>query len=126
MMVTYTLQSYDKGVMSAATQFGFNDDLHLSTVTGHDAEGRPVTDNKRYANASMIFYIGYLVGTYPLMFLAQRLSLSLVVSAATLLWGAVLMSTAACASYAGIMAARFCLGLLESAVAPVFTVLVTF
>ncbi|OAA75125.1 Major facilitator superfamily domain, general substrate transporter [Akanthomyces lecanii RCEF 1005] len=126
MMVTYTLQSYDKGVMSAATQFGFNDDLHLTTVTGHDAAGHPITNNKKYANASMIFYIGYLVGTYPMMFLAQRFSISSVISAATLLWGAVLMSTAGCASYAGIMANRFFLGLLESAVAPAFTVLVTF
>ena len=125
-MVTYTLQSYDKGVMSAATQFGFNDDLDLTVVTGHDAAGHPITDNKRYANASMIFYIGYLVGTYPMMFLAQRFSISRVISTATLLWGAVLMTTAACTNYSGIMANRFFLGFLESAVAPAFTVLVTF
>lgn len=126
MMVTYTLQSYDKGVMSAATQFGFNEDLHLTTVVGHDTSGQPITNNKRYANASMMFYIGYLVGTYPMMFLAQRFSISSVISAATFLWGAVLMSTAGCYNYSGIMANRFFLGFLESAVAPAFTVLVTF
>ncbi|KAJ6789456.1 hypothetical protein PWT90_00257 [Aphanocladium album] len=126
MMITYTLQSYDKGVMSAATQFGFNDDLHLTKVIGHDTAGRPITDNKRYANASMMFYIGYLVGTYPMMFLSQRFSISNVISGATCLWGAVLMSTAGCYNYSGIMVNRFFLGFLESAVAPAFTVLVTF
>ena len=34
MMVTYTLQSYDKGIMSAATQFGFNTDLGLTKTIG--------------------------------------------------------------------------------------------
>lgn len=126
MMVTYTLQSYDKGVMSAATQFGFNDDLGLTTVIGHNAAGAPITNNQKYANASMMFYIGYLVGTYPMMFLAQHFSISSVISAATFLWGAVLMSTAGCSNYAGIMVNRFFLGFLESAVAPAFTVLVTF
>lgn len=74
----------------------------------------------------MMFYIGYLVGTYPMMFLCQRYSTSKVVSVATFLWGAVLMSTAGCFNYAGIMINRLFLGFLESAVAPSFTVLVTF
>ncbi|KAJ2968387.1 hypothetical protein NQ176_g9204 [Zarea fungicola] len=126
MMVTYTLQSYDKGIMSAATQFGFNNDLHLTTIIGHNAAGKAITNDKKYANASMMFYIGYLVGTYPMMFLAQRFSISRVISGATFLWGAVLMSTAGCHNYSGIMVNRFFLGFLESAVAPAFTVLVTF
>lgn len=126
MMVTYTLQSYDKGVMSAATQFNFNADLKLTTIVGHEPNGTPITNNQKYANASMIFYIGYLVGTYPMMFLSQHYSTSRVVSCATFLWGVVLMSTAGCFNYAGIMLNRFFLGFLESAVAPSFTVLVTF
>ena len=125
-MVTYTLQSYDKGVMSAATQFNFNTDLGLTTIIGHEPNGTPITNNQKYANASMIFYIGYLVGTYPMMFLSQRYSTSRVISIATFLWGAVLMSTAGCYNYAGIMLNRFFLGFLESTVAPAFTVLVTF
>ena len=63
MMVTYTLQSYDKGIMSAATQFGFNTDLGLTTIIGHTATGTAITNNQKYSNASMIFYIGYLCGT---------------------------------------------------------------
>jgi hypothetical protein len=66
MMVTYTLQSYDKGIMSAATQFGFNTDLGLTVLSlGTRKAGVAITDNQKYSNASMIFYIGYLCGTYP-------------------------------------------------------------
>lgn len=126
MMVTYTLQSYDKGILSAATQFNLNTDLGLTTVVGHESNGTPITNNQRYSNASMIFYIGYLVGTYPMVYLAQHYPTSRVISLATMLWGTVVMSTAGCSNYAGIMVNRFVLGLLESAVAPTFTVLVTF
>ena len=126
MMVTYTLQSYDKGIMSAATQFGFNTDLGLTTIIGHEKNGTAITNNKKYSNASMIFYIGYLCGTYPMMYLSQRFSTSRVLSLATFFWGAVVLSTAGCNDYAGIMVNRFFLGFLESAVAPAFTVLVTF
>lgn len=72
MMVTYTLQSYDKGIMSAATQFGFNTDLGLTTVIGHTASGAAITNNQKYSTASYMFYIGYLVGTYPMMYLSQH------------------------------------------------------
>lgn len=72
MMVTYTLQSYDKGIMSAATQFGFETDLGLQTIIGHTASGEAITDNQKFSNASFMFYIGYLIGTYPMMYLSQR------------------------------------------------------
>lgn len=91
MMVTYTLQSYDKGIMSAATQFGFNADLGLTKVIGHTSAGAAITDNKKYSDASMIFYIGYLCGTYPMMYLSQTFSTSRVLSLATFLWGAVII-----------------------------------
>lgn len=126
MMITYMLQSYDKGIMSAATQFGFNTDLGLTTIIGYEKDGTAITNNQKYSNASMIFYIGYLVGTYPMMYLSQHYPTSRVLSAATFLWGAVVMSTAGCSNYAGIMVNRFFLGFLESTVAPAFTVFVTF
>jgi hypothetical protein len=88
-MITYTLQSYDKGIMSAATQFGFNTDLGLTTVIGHTSTGTAVTNNKKYSDASMMFYIGYLCGTYPMMYLSQTYSTSRVLSLAVFLWGAV-------------------------------------
>lgn len=60
------------------------------------------------------------------MYLSQTYSTSRVLALATLFWGAVLMSTVGCYNYTGIMLNRFFLGFLESAVAPAFTVLVTF
>jgi hypothetical protein len=39
MIVTYTLQSYRKGIMSDATQFDFNTDLGLTTIIGHKKDG---------------------------------------------------------------------------------------
>ena len=112
--------------MSAATQFGFNTDLGLTTIIGHERNGAAITNNRKYSNASMIFYIGYLCGTYPMMYLSQRYSTSRVLSLAMFSWGVVVLSTAGCYNYAGIMLNRFFLGFLESAVAPAFTVLVTF
>lgn len=112
--------------MSAATQFGFNTDLGLTTVIGHTSNGTPITNNQRYSNASMIFYIGYLCGTYPMMYLSQHFSTSRVLALAVFFWGIVVLSTAGCYNYAGIMLNRFFLGFLESVVAPSFTVLVTF
>ncbi|CAK7199903.1 hypothetical protein SEUCBS139899_002590 [Sporothrix eucalyptigena] len=126
MMFTYFLQSYDKGIMSAATQFDFNTDLGLTTITGYTSTGTAITNNQKYANASMIFYVGYLIGTYPMMYLAQHFGVTRVISLSVFLWGTVVMATAACFNYAGIMVARLVLGMLESAVAPSFTVLVTF
>lgn len=126
MMVTYMLQSYDKGILSAATQFDLNVDLGLTTVIGYEANGTPITNNKKYSNASMIFYVGYVIGTYPMSYLAQHFSISRVIAGATFLWGIVVMSTAGCTNYGGIIVNRLVLGILESAVAPTFTVLVTF
>jgi sugar phosphate permease len=78
-----------------------------------------------------------------MMYLSQRFSTSRVLALAIFCWyvttciaamlkelihvrGTVVMSTAGCYNYAGIMVNRFFLGFLESAVAPAFTVFVTF
>ncbi|KIH89950.1 hypothetical protein SPBR_00519 [Sporothrix brasiliensis 5110] len=118
--------SYDKGIMSAATQFDFNADLGLTTIVGYTETGTPITNNQKYANASMMFYVGYLIGTYPQMYLTQRFGVTRVISLSVLAWGAIVMATSACSNYAGIMVARLFLGIMEAAVAPAFTVLVTF
>ena len=76
MVFTYFLQSYDKGILSSATQFGIEADLHLSKVIGHTAAGKAIVSNKKYSNASMIFYVGYLVGTLPMTYLSQRYRVS--------------------------------------------------
>ncbi|GAM85472.1 hypothetical protein ANO11243_034790 [Dothideomycetidae sp. 11243] len=126
MMVTYFLQSYDKGILSAATQFGIETDLGLIKVIGHTKSGAPITSSVKYSNASSIFYVGYLIGTLPMTLLTQRFPVSRVIGGSVFLWGVVTMCIAGCTDYSGLMAARFFLGVLESAVAPTFIVLVTF
>lgn len=126
MMFTYFLQSYDKGILSSSTQFGILTDLDLEKVVGHEANGTAIISEKRYSNASMVFYLGYLVGTWPMMLLTQKFGPSRTLGLSTLIWGAVVMSTAGCSGYAGIIINRLFLGIFESAVAPGFTVLVTF
>lgn len=92
MMVTYTLQTYDKGILSAATQFGLNSDLGLTTIIGHTASGTAITKNQEFSNASFIFYIGYLIGTYPMMYLSQHYPTSKVIGIATFFWGIIVVS----------------------------------
>lgn len=60
----------------------------------------------------------FSVGSYPAIVLAQRYPIERVIFGIVLLWGACLMCTAACTSYAGILAQRFFLGALESGVSP--------
>ena len=126
LMTTYFLQSYDKGIMSSATQFNLTEDLGLEKIIGYTSSGEAITDDTKYSNASMIFYVGYLVGTLPMTYLSQHFPLSRVIGSAVFLWGVTVMCIAACTNYPGIMVARFVLGALESAVAPTFMVLVTF
>ena len=53
MCFTYALQYYDKALLSQAAIFGMRDEL--------DLRDHPL----RYSNVSMIFYVGYIVGCYP-------------------------------------------------------------
>ncbi|CAH0023196.1 unnamed protein product [Clonostachys rhizophaga] len=56
---TYALQYYDKAIHSQAAVFGLREDIQFN-------------DGLRYSWVSLIFYFGYLIGTYPLPFLAQK------------------------------------------------------
>ena len=67
-----------------------------------------------------------LVATYPMSLLAQRFPTMKVCAASMMVWAVVMMSTAACSNYAQLMVNRFFLGVCESAIAPVFTVYMTF
>lgn len=61
-----------------------------------------------------------------IVFLSQKYGPSRVLGTSVFLWGIVVMSTAGVTDYVGMMFNRVFLGILESAVAPGFTVLVTF
>ncbi|KAG6228299.1 hypothetical protein E4U34_004590 [Claviceps purpurea] len=111
MCVTYALQFYDKNILSQAALFGLRRDLGLDV-------------GERFSWCASIFYLGFLVGAYPVMLLAQRYPVERVASAIVTLWGVCLISTTACTNYQGIFAQRFFLGMLEVGISPMFMLIV--
>ncbi|KAL5352066.1 hypothetical protein ACLOAV_002009 [Pseudogymnoascus australis] len=108
---TYCLQYYDKAMLGQAALFGIQQDLGL-------------TQGNRYSMSSSIFYLGYIMGAYPAMVLAQRYPVERVTSIIVTVWGVCLLLTIVCTNYQSIYAQRFFLGLLESGVSPLFMLIV--
>lgn len=65
-----------------------------------------------------------MVGMYPASLLAQRFRPKRVCSILTIIWGIIVLLTPTCSSFAGILANRFFLGLVESGVSPIFMLVV--
>ena len=74
--------------------------------------------------SSAIFYLGFICGAYPAIVLAQRYPIERVMFGIVCAWGACLICTPACATYQGLYAQRFFLGMLESGVSPGFMLIV--
>ncbi|RGP70108.1 allantoate permease [Fusarium sporotrichioides] len=108
---TYALQYYDKAILSQAAIFGLREDLHL-------------TEGLKYSWVSLIFYFGYMAGTYPISFFAQRFPIRIVCTTICILWSFVILTTPACTSYGGLLVNRFMLGLIEAGVSPIFMLVV--
>lgn len=97
--------------MSHAAIFGLRDDLSLES-------------GLRYSWVGLIFYFGHMVGMYPCSLLAQRFRPKRVCSSLTIIWGIIVLLTPTCKSFAGLLANRFFLGLVESGVSPIFMLVV--
>ncbi|KIW10807.1 hypothetical protein PV08_10106 [Exophiala spinifera] len=108
---TYGLQYYDKAMLSQAALFGLREDLGLEA-------------GSKYSFCASIFYLGFIVGAYPAILLAQRFPIERVAAVSVLLWGICLICTAACDSWKTIFAQRFFLGLLEAGISPMFMMVV--
>ncbi|KAH6624054.1 major facilitator superfamily domain-containing protein [Chaetomium sp. MPI-SDFR-AT-0129] len=108
---TYALQFYDKALLSQAAIFGLRADLGLE-------------DGLTYSWASLIFYFGYIAGTYPVSLLAQRYPTRIVLTAICLLWSVVVLTTPACRNAKDFLVNRFFLGLIEAGVSPIFMLVV--
>ncbi|KAF2499053.1 MFS transporter [Lophium mytilinum] len=87
--------------------FGLRTDLEL-------------TQGNRYSFSASIFYLGFIVGSYPAILLAQRFPIERVAALIVLIWGGCLMCTAAVSNWQGLYAQRFFLGFLESGISPMF------
>ncbi|KAE8226630.1 hypothetical protein CF319_g803 [Tilletia indica] len=117
--LAFGLQYYDKAILGSASIFGILPDLELS---------QPLPGGKvslqRFSTATSAFYWGYLVAALPLSLLVQRMRLNWFLGGAIVLWGFIAILTPIVADYRGLIAQRFFLGAVESAVSPGF-VLVT-
>ncbi|ODM14490.1 hypothetical protein SI65_10112 [Aspergillus cristatus] len=110
MAACYMMQYMDKYVLSQATLFNLRQDLNL------------VGDQFNWTSA--IFYFGYLVWSWPSSYLMVRLPIGKYISVCVFLWGGFLLCHAAAKNFAGLMTARFFLGVGEAAIAPGFSLVV--
>lgn len=78
----------------------------------------------RFVFSSAIFYLGFIVGAYPAIVMAQRWPIERVAASITFVWGIIVMGSAACKSYQAFYAQRFFLGLIEAGVGPMFMLVV--
>ncbi|KAJ1021355.1 hypothetical protein NDA18_005593 [Ustilago nuda] len=120
MTFAYGLQFYDKAILGSASIFGILTDLDLSVV---DPGPPRKTSLQRYSTATSAFYWGYLVAALPMALLVQRFRPNLFLGCAILLWGVIVILTPAIGSWRGLIAQRFFLGSIESAVSPGFILL---
>ncbi|CAN8104760.1 unnamed protein product [Discula destructiva] len=111
LFVTYFLQYLDKNSLNFAATFGLKTGTHL---VGQD-----------YSWLGSIFYLGYLIAQFPASYALQRLPIGRVVSFVTIVWGAIVMTTPACKSFAGIATNRFFLGATEAVVNPAFVLIMS-
>ncbi|KAF2644324.1 MFS transporter [Massarina eburnea CBS 473.64] len=109
--ITYGLQYYDKAMLSQAALFGLREDLHLNV-------------GDRYSFSASIFYLGFIVGSYPAVLMAQRFPIERVAAGIVSVWGICLMCSAACHNWQGFFVQRFFLGFLESGISPMFMLVV--
>lgn len=103
------LSATDKVIISNAAIYGMKKDAHLV--------------GNQYSWVGSIFYFGYLVAEYPPAFLIQRLPVAKFLSVCVLGWGIIMLCTAATHNFAGLAVTRFIMGMLESIVFPVCSIL---
>ncbi|KAG6288141.1 hypothetical protein E4U09_005734 [Claviceps aff. purpurea] len=104
---TYTLQFYGKAILGQANIFGLAKDLNL-------------IDGLQYSWVTLIFYFGYIIGTYPLSLMAQRYPPRIVITSIFFLWSATIIVTPVSNSYRWMLINRFFLGFIGSGVSPIF------
>ncbi|KAJ5918163.1 hypothetical protein N7454_010538 [Penicillium verhagenii] len=75
----------------------------------------------QYSWATSAFYFGYFAWSFPTTWLIVRLPIGKYLSCVVVLWGIILICHAACTNFAGFVAARFFLGVLEASIAPGFS-----
>ncbi|KAK4067269.1 uncharacterized protein Triagg1_7712 [Trichoderma aggressivum f. europaeum] len=106
----YIFSFLDKTLINYSSIFGFKQALHLH--------------GSQYSWLGSIFYIGYMIGSMAWARLVHKWPqhTGKLITAAVLAWSSIVLLTPLCFNFAGIMAARFFLGLVESIIGPVFVI----
>ncbi|KAK9425658.1 putative Major facilitator superfamily domain-containing protein [Seiridium unicorne] len=102
--IVYFLQYIDKTAVSYASVTGLPQSIGLI--------------GNQFNWVASIFFFGQLVWEFPTIRLMQMFPLAKYVSVNVTLWGTVLACMAARKNYAGLLACRFFLGVLEAAIVP--------
>ncbi|KAI4859975.1 major facilitator superfamily transporter allantoate [Hypoxylon rubiginosum] len=105
MLVTNTLNFLDKNALSNSVNFGLKEDNHITSSQYSWASGS-------------IFYLTYMVSQPLVSRCLQWFPVGKLLSVSVILWGAVLMTTAATRSFASLMSVRAILGVFESVINP--------
>ncbi|KKP00143.1 hypothetical protein THAR02_07763 [Trichoderma harzianum] len=106
----YIFSFLDKTLINYSSIFGLKQALHLH--------------GSQYSWLGSIFYIGYMIGSIAWAKLVHKWPqhTGKLITAAVLAWSSIVLLTPLCFNFAGIMAARFFLGLVESVIGPVFVI----
>lgn len=104
-----TMGAVDKVSLGTAALYGIRD--HLTTF--------------QYTWVSSILFIGSLFGVFPLMYLQSKYRLGKVMSICSTIWSGLTLLMPACNSYGGFLALRFLTGVVEAAIVPGCTLMVT-
>ncbi|KAJ5106393.1 major facilitator superfamily domain-containing protein [Penicillium angulare] len=106
----YVFSFLDKTLLNYSSIFGIKEALHLE---GSD-----------YSWLGSVFYIGYMVGSMMWAKLVQRFPehAGKFISGAVLTWSCITLLTPLCFNFAGIVAVRLFLGIVESIIGPVFVI----
>ncbi|KAH3662157.1 hypothetical protein OGAPHI_005405 [Ogataea philodendri] len=104
LMLLITALYMDKSALSTSAILGIKQSLDMK--------------GDMYSWTSSAFYLGYLVFELPASFLLQRFPLAKTLSCFVILWSMILILHGAVKSYAGLMALRVILGMLESSINP--------
>ncbi|KAG8354592.1 hypothetical protein FVEN_g7386 [Fusarium venenatum] len=106
LFITYMFNFMDKVILSSAAVFGLREDTHLQ--------------GQQYSWVGSVFYLGYLLWTYPTTILVASLPIGKYLTVNTIFWGLVVAFTASCQNFGGLLLMRFFLGIAEATITPGF------
>ncbi|RDW59225.1 MFS general substrate transporter-4 [Coleophoma crateriformis] len=105
LIITYTLSFMDKQAMAYSANYGLDTDEHMNSSQYSWASGS-------------ILYLSVLVCQFPIGRVIQVVPIGRFLSTTVIIWGMILMCTAATRSFAALAVVRALLGAAEAGIAP--------